>query len=522
MEIIYTIWVKNIVKLSKRVESMEKQFWVNRRNFIYAFLFLGLAVCEWILGMVLYNNVDSLNYEFIMFVYEWLIVFTLVATCITWKKIQEFWISPYIILYLFLMIFNAGQFIMWAFGIHYVTRMSSELGVATHIRFMDHQTLMRIVFITLPAVTFFYFGTLVSTLGEKKEQVTINEVKNILFQKWIKRIGICVLIISYLVAIYDTVSDFSFASLAGYTSLYYGDTRSSSALLKYISYMFLPSFFATYVGFQCSKKAFKVLTILIIPYIAMNLIMGDRGSCIYFICLWAWCYSQFYSSNNHSKMSRYEKREKRKRVIKIIIIAIVLLIPTMIFYKYRDIGFNTITLDDIKMITSDMSYMFIKPFFEMGQSARCLGIVIQDNLNKIWDGGNTYIAGIVSMALPRIKLLFGFYDNYFENWFSQSYLGIQNYGLGFTAIAEAYLNGGMIFYPLYMILFGFFIGKITNYKAAVGLINYKSLYFVLGSTVTIITACRGSIELSLRKWFYGCLLIYLIVNFLVNLQMKKR
>lgn len=500
---------------------MNNQFRVNRRNFIYAGWFLCLAVIEWMVGMILFNNVNSLNYKVIMPIYEWLLVFTLIATCVTWKKIQGSWISPYIIIYIFLMIFNAGQFIMWAFNIHYITKESSELGVATHIRFMDCKTLMRIAFITLPSVTFFYSGTLMSLLKRRKERSIISKEKNILFQRWIKKIGVCVLVVSYIITIYDTVSNFSFASVAGYTSLYYADTRSSSALLKYISYMFLPSFFATYVGFQCSKKSYKVLTIFIVPYIVMNLIMGDRGNWIYFICLWAWCYLQFYSPSNQSNISRHEKKEKKKRALKITIIAIALLIPTMIFYKYRDIGFDTITLNDVKAIMSDMSYVFVKPFFEMGQSARCLGIVIQDNLDKIWDGGNTYIAGIVSMFLPRIKLLFGFYDNYFENWFSQSYLGIKNYGLGFTAIAEAYLNGGMIFYPLYMILFGFFVGKITSYKNIIDSINYKSLYFVLGSTVTIITACRGSIELSLRKWFYGCLLIYLIVNFLVNSQIRK-
>ena len=59
-------------------------------------------------------------------------------------------------------------------------------------------------------------------------------------------------------------------------------------------------------------------------------------------------------------------------------------------------------------------HLLLSPFFEMGQSARILGIIIQDSLDKTYQYGNTYIADILGMILPRIKVLFGFPDMYVE------------------------------------------------------------------------------------------------------------
>lgn len=495
-----------------------------KKNTVICFvLFLFIGLIEWTIGIILSENVNDLDYSFIMKIYEWSIIITVIISIYIWKKNEKTWLSPFIIFFAFFILFNMGQFIMWGGGIHYITKMSSELGVATHIRFMDHYTLMKIIFISLPSLTFFFAGAILSS-----ELININKLEtdmqnNDKFRINLKRIGIPILIISYIVAIYDTIKNVSIASTSGYTSLYYGtDMQEANTLVKYISYMFFPSIFATYIGFKCSKKSFVVLTLLILPYIIMNLLIGDRGSWIYFICLWAWCYFRFFDNKVKNHYTN-EKKKKKTRILKLIIIATILLCLTTVFYKFREIGFQNITKTDVEEVLKDVRYIFIKPIFEMGQSARCLGIVLQDNLHEIWNGGNTYIAGITAMILPRIKLFFGFYDGYLENWFSQSYLHVKNYGLGFTAIAEAYLNGGKIFYPLYIFAFGFFIGMITKYKNFKnGTINYKLLFISLASTVTLITACRGSIELSLRKWFYGCIFILILNRILSSINKENK
>ena len=158
--------------------------------------------------------------------------------------------------------------------------------------------------------------------------------------------------------------------------------------------------------------------------------------------------------------------------------------------------------------------------FEMGQSARVLGIIIQDNINETWSYGNTYIAAMASMFIPRVKVALGYPDFYLDNWISQTHLNLSNYGVGFSIVAEAYLNCGIVFFPIIMLFLGLFIGIITkcDYKR----IKSPSLmFFSLSSTGILLSIVRGSIELGLRKWAYGCIITFVITYLCKEFTYRK-
>jgi len=482
-----------------------------------------MGMIEWLIGIALSNKISNLNPNTVMPIYEWLIVITSILSVWSWKKATGKIFTPYVIFFAFLLVFNAGQFVMWAFGIHYVTRLSSELGVSRHIRYMDKQTLLHIMMITAAALNFFHSGALLigSMHLEKAGGASINLNQNEKIRIGLRYVGIVLLVVSYVISIYVSIYEMNIARVSGYTSLYYGDSQITNPLIKYISYMFLPSFFAVFIGYKYSKKVFRVLSVVFLPYMLLNIIIGDRGSWIYFLCIWIWCYWTFFS--NDGKDYKQKLKNNKKRFIFLVIIGALSLTVVTIFVKFRDIGFQNISSRDIQEVVKDARYIFVKPFFEMGQSARVLGIVLQDNLHGKWSGGNTYLAGIVSMVLPRIKLWLGLNDGYLDNWLSQTYLGLKNYGEGFSAIAEAYLNGGEFFYPFYMFIVGGVIGKNTYFE-----INneskqdYGKLFIALSSVVSLITICRGSVELSLRKWFYGCFVIWLLARLMAKYFIKER
>lgn len=473
---------------------------------VLIFFFLGLL--EWILGLFIYDNVALINKQVVLVVLEWILVITAIGSVWSWKKQNGKFFTPYTIFYFFLLIFNAGQFLFWAFGIHYITPSSKELGVATHIRYMDIDTLIKIMVITIPALTFFHAGALLfgkkSTKSRRKKIVSKQDIY--ISFKWV---GLVILILTYVVAMLDAISNYDIYKMTGYTSIYYGETQEINPLLKYISYMFLPSIFMVYIGFKCSRRAFIWLTILFLPYMFVNMLMGDRGSWIYFICIWAWCFFNFYDESNEYRINK-GKTKKRGKIITLGIIAIAVLSATTVYVKYREIGIDAIQAEDVRTILGDFKYVFIKPFFEMGQSARVLGIIIQDKLYEAWEYGNTYVAGLLAMPLPRIKLWFGFQNELLDDWFSQTYMGISNYGLGFSIIAEAFLNGGLLFYPFYMTIIGGVIGKLCSFENS-NKEDPNHLFFMLSSMVMLLTICRSSVELSLRKWFYGCVVLYIVV-----------
>lgn len=493
---------------------MFERTYINRNIFSYGILFTVISFIEWRVGDLLNSKIKSLDYTLTMKTYEWLIVLTVVLVFVSWKNITGKYFTPYTIFYFFLAIFNAGQFIMWAFNIHYITHDSKELGVATHIRYMDIETLLKIIIITLPAITAFHAGALI-LLGfeHKKKSIQRDFLENEKYCAALRRVGIFFFIISYAISMNETVKNFGIAKESGYTSLYYGETTGGNPILKYLGYMFLPSIFAVFIGFKCSRKSFFVLSLAFLPYMLLNVIMGDRGSWVYFICLWIWCYWIFFYKKAISDIQK--KKIQRKKIIILILSGAIFLSFVSVFVKFRDIGFDRITIEDMNEVFSDLRFVFVKPFFEMGQSARVLGIIIQDNIHKSWTGGNTYISGIISMPLPRIKMIFGFYEGYLENWISQTHMHLKNYGIGFTAVAEAYLNGGEIFYPFYMFVMGAFVGKLgfINVKDYA---NSEKMFICLASMVSLMTICRGSVELSLRKWFFGCIALWLICRFIAG------
>lgn len=494
---------------------------ISKRVLIYSIGFIFCSLILWIIEIALSSNISHINMNFGMYIFEWINVLILLFAIISWKKCTGYYFTPYTIFFFFLVIFCSGQFIMWAFGIHYVTNVSKELGVATHIRYMNYETLFRVMMINAAALTSFhgaalFFGAIERYTFKDESSVVINEKMRVA----LKYIGLITLSISYAITLYDCIQNIAFANSSGYSSLYYGDTGDYNALLKYLGYLFLPSIMAVFVGNKCSRKSFFFLSALVVaPFVLLNAVIGDRDSWLYFIVIWFWCY--MHIDDKGLLYIKFDKKKQRIKVIFCIVLGAAALCLLTVFVKFREIGFTNITASDFIEGFSDLNYVFVKPFFEMGQSARVLGIIIQDGLSQTWSGGNTYFAGIISMAVPRMKLLFCLQDGYLENWFSQTYLGLKNYGMGFTAVAEAYLNGGELFYPFYMFILGGFIGKVSNIQLdTFKNIDYGKLFFSLSSIVCLLNIARGSVELSLRKWFYGCVLIWIIAKVISRYYMN--
>lgn len=484
---------------------------VNIRIVKYLALIL-ISTLLYIAGVVIFENTNRLSdYDIknLIYIYGWIGVIIFCYIFYSHKKLTGNLFSLYTIFCLFIIIFNYGQFILWSLGIHY----EGELGATNFIRYMDSETLLKIEIISSTSILIFHIGYLFSTIKTniKNNARNLNEYKIIDYKndcQYLKFVCIITLLISSIVVIYSSYTDLRIALEYGYTSLYYGEYASENIIIKYISYLFFPSMIGYLVGSKFSKQSFYLVGAIFGIYMLINLLAGDRGSWVYYGLILFWCYI------------RYRKKLSVKSIIMYIIIVSFILTITSILVKFREIGFNNITMNDIDEVIKNLKFIFIKPLFEMGQSARVLGIIIQDKLSESWSYGNTYIAGIISMVIPRTKLWFGYPDFYLENWISQTHLGLKNYGVGFSIIAEAYLNGGMLFYPVIMILLGFFIGKITD----INLNNSKypiESFFKISSTGILLTIVRGSVELSLRKWAYGVFLILLIFFILKKVKHKS-
>lgn len=414
-------------------------------------------------------------------------------------------ISLYFFFFLFLYIFSFGQFLMWTFGIHYI----SEMMVSHHVRYIDSYTVLRIQVISLMLISAFHLGYLLSIKKYKPKGSKLFQNKDYL--NLLKKLSFVFLLLSFAINFYYSITAFNNAAINGYSALFEIDMP---ALFKYLSYCFVPCIYLNIVLNNFSKKSFVFLSIIFLLYAVPLLIAGDRGSWIYFLGPWFWIYIRFVNnpSGDNKKMTR------RRTVLAASLILLLFFISSA-FVSVRHEGYSRVSQDTFDI--HDLYRPFIKPIFEMGQSARVLGIIVEDKLDTIYPYGNTYIADVLGMVIPRTKLIFGFPGWYVENWFSSSYLHMENYGVGFSAFGEAYLNGGLYFSWIYMIIYGFFIGKLVYIKDN-DVAKYPiKTYIALSATTILGPSVRATMDLWLREFFWGVLFILLISSVIWSFRSSK-
>ncbi|MGV1066409.1 O-antigen polysaccharide polymerase Wzy [Clostridium perfringens] len=486
---------------------------INRNSTLYAkwdeIVFLILAFVWFVVSLVYnirgnnqINYVDNAIYFFCV-----MGTLQLVLTVKSIKRLQGGCLfSLYFIFFLFLYIFSYGQFLMWTFGIHY----KNEMTVSHHVRYIDKDTVVRIQTVSLELLAIFHWGVLI--VNRRYKQKIKNKIENKQVINLLKHLALPILVVSWVINLYYSISGFKEAAVLGYSALF---DQTMPPLIKYISYMFVPSLFLVLITRNYQKKYFYILTIFFLTYALPLLITGDRGSWIYFLGPWLWLYIRFVNTPKGTN----DKLARRRTILSIILVMLILFISAS-FVSVRSEGYTAISSDSFSL--DDLYTPFVKPFFEMGQSARILGIIIQDSLDKTYQYGNTYIADILGMILPRIKVLFGFPDMYVENWMSTDYLNMVNYGVGFSAFAEAYLNGGLYFSWFYMLLFGMFIGKLTIIcNDDVHRLPIKT-YLALSATTVLGPSVRATLDLWLRQFFWGSLLVLLIAKIVVAFSTNKK
>lgn len=475
----------------------DRGYWVPKDALMF-FLLFGFWI---IISIVVLdsNFLSNRNPEGLIYFFSVASVIELALIIISARRMQSEIFSPYIIFVLFLFLFSCGQFMMWVVGIH----IPEELGSTRFIRYIDKNTLVKIQILSLEFLTAFHLGALLSYGFVKRRNTSARKLT--IENSVLKKLALPVLIISGLVNIVYSIVWFRAAATVGYSALF--DISMPSAL-KYISYMFIPSLFLNLIVNDFSKKAYKMLTVIFLIYALPLLITGDRGSWVYFLGVWLWCYYRYVPRNRIS--DEPNKKDKRKRIIRSVIVALVLIYVASIFTSMRDIGVSNYSL--VGFDYKNLFLPFVRPIFEMGQSANVLGIIVQDKLYSTWSFGNTYVSALLGMILPRIRTLFGYPDFYIENWFSKDYLNMGNYGVGFSAFGEACLNGGVYFGWIYMLIYGFAIGYLTLIDFKLEKNQYKRLFIILSSAVVLGPSVRASMDLFIRTYFWGVILILMIVS----------
>ncbi|MGW5979650.1 O-antigen polysaccharide polymerase Wzy [Bacillus mycoides] len=489
---------------------------IKRKNVEIGSITILLAV----FGYLLYLSMLSLGntvegYSEIIFMLSWLGIFLGVYVIRTWYKLTGTIFSPYTIFMLFFFLFNFGQCFMWALGIH----NPSEIGkvpMFTGFGTPSDEEIIHAQALTLACILMFHSGAVLCYKNKNKKNTGKIEDSFEALEWYDKRtltsIFYVCLVASLVVIplqLYNSYLDFQLASIHGYKSLYYSDFANTDAtVLGLLQRMFFPCLVGLLIGSRYNKKVQVVVYTVFIIYLFLNLLAGDRGSWLYKIIILVWLSHACY------------KPIKFKKFVKYMVCSIVFLYVITAIVSIRDVGLSSITIGQAFESISFEKSPIIEAIFEMGGSMKPT-IVLQKYGWDVWPYANTYLLAILGMVTNKVIYLLDIPFALPSAWFSQSYLGL-SWGAGFSIVAEALLNAGPFLAPPVLIIVGYlvtsmiYVDKTMNYKER----PFK-FFFVASTLHYFIPMTRNELHVQLKDWFYGLLVLCILVLILNNIPFRS-
>lgn len=412
---------------------------------IIKFTNIILAIIFFIMYIIFYNDYMNnfiINPEVVKVILSWLGIILYIYIIFSWYKLHGKIFDLYTIMVTFFMLFNYGQCFLWAFGIHTDTEIGKAnplgIGIATDKEIIVSQL------ITLMCVYMFHVG---SCLCIRKEQ-HIDEDKEIVNRLSIYRVSKILSFVVIPVTFLKLLIDISISSQYGYGALYYGDNVNQSFIIEMLYRLFYPCLFGLLVGSKSKKNVrYFVYTVLAI-FIVLSLLTGDRGGWAYSILIFA-----FLHNNCVKKFSA-------SFLIKCFFVTIIFLNVVTAIVSVRKTGIN---MDSIQGAMVGKENPIISTVSEMGGS-----MIIQTTLVKvgydIYPYGNTYIFSILGMISDKFISFLGIpYENV-SNWFSQEYLGLNNWGAGFSIVRRSINKLWTIYSTISYIGYGIYFYKINIFE----------------------------------------------------------
>lgn len=438
------------------------------------------------------NNISqNKDYNNEIFLLSWLGIIVGVYIIITWYKKTGKIFSLYTIFMFFFLIFNYGQCFLWAFGIH----KPYEIGKTTLYTLEIPNSIDIIIsqLIILTSVMMFHLGAIFCY--KKKNNENVNKNSTILA---IYKTSIISSFIIIPITFYNVIYKFIISQKHGYISLYYGENVwNGIAIFNLIEYMFFPCLVGFLIGSNYKKNVKIFVYIIFIIYIMFSLLSGDRGSWIFKLIILIWMSHTFYKPINLKKMIKYSFFSTIGLYIIDSIVAI------------RDIGIN---FENFFKAIMERGSVLVSSIFEMGSSMRPTIVLVKYGYD-IWPYGNTYINALLGMVTNSTLTIFGIPFKPVSSWFSQEYLGI-SYGAGFSIVAEALLNYGLIIAPIFMILLGYIISSLTFLDKESEIENQPlKIFFSISSMEIIINIVRNPSQWIVQGWFYGVVIFAIMILF---------
>lgn len=475
----------------------------DRKNLKIKFLNMLFAIMLFLIYIILYKDIEEnleYNFETYKFALCWIGIGIYIYSIYSWYKINNTIFDLYTIMLTFFVLFNFGQCVLWAMGIH----VEGEIGDVSlfGIGIPTDREIVLAQLVTLISIVMFNLGATFCYKNNKKSQGNVELTKNIILNSS-KIMSLIVIPLTFLQLINSLIIRLQY----GYQSLYYGEHMNSNLILEMCSRLFFVCLFGLLIGSDFKKGTRRFVYVTFFIYIVISLICGDRGGWIYALCIFAFLHC------------KYVKKFKFKSILSIFIIGIIILNIINGFVSLRNTEINKESIQ--KNFAVDKSPI-VTVIAEMGGSMSIQTVLIMTGYD-IYPYGNTYIFSILGIVSDRVIKSLGIEYVDLSTWFSKNFLGLTNWGTGFSIVGEALINFGPYKAPIMMLVLGWIISSLTYISNEELKNNPKKLMVVLIGALSLIPVFRGTMAYQLKIYFYRILVFYsMYLIFLTIYKNRKR
>lgn len=454
---------------------------ISRTNYII----VGIAYVLFALIFSLLN--ESMVDKSVVFILSWVGLIQFVLQMVQYRKKYGTFFDLYTIFLLFFTLFNFGQCLGWAFGIH----TEDEIGARNLYGFMSatNYDIARAQLMFL-ICSFIMHSIVMSKNAYESHNYSIDLKSDVRLFKIAKMFSIIV----FPVSLGYTIFLLQASKIYGYQALYYDDIMTNvSPIVIFINKMFVPCIIALLVGSAYRKKVVMVVYVIFLIYIVIDLSSGDRGAWIYLLIMIVWMHNKFYHPLS------------KKMLLIGICAAYLFFSVTDSITKVRNEG---ISIENIsQQMNSDGDNFVVSTVFNMGHT---MGVnVVTMAKDARYPYGISYLLAILGGMSTGVLDMLGISYSTPTKWLSQEYMGI-TWGAGLSNIAESIINFGSLFAPLIFILIGMLIRKTLLYYSW----NSALRWFVcLALACFLLGTNRSTAHEFMKSIIYGILPILITYKF---------
>jgi len=476
---------------------------------------LGIIIFLCILGIL--KQQSLLDLETVIYPFCILFVIIVFWSLLSWTILTKSLFSPYILFLVSAALFNGGHVFLEVLNIN-------PLGILSN-NFSTDTTLQTIFLVTL-SISSLHLGALLSTATVKPITVKsannplelsltaklTNELPKKLFASQdIRKVGWILLSISFVPTLLLLRTGVEAVATSGYVALYEANASQGGAILILSGFM-IPSILFLLAGSQQAPFSRRLSILLVFIYSIIYNFLGQRTNGILPLVSVAWLWHHVI-------------RPLPKKIFLPIAFFTAFVISPLIGEIRGGSGLARFSLSSIIEKFISLENPISRTLFEFGSTMQTIAYTIELVPNsKDFNMGVDYLYALFTLV-PNI----GFGDIHPSIargtpsvWLSAEVTPRavkQGIFLGYSFIAEAYLNFGWLGTPIFMTIFGFYLGKLVLWATRSG--EPARMALLASFLTSLLFFCRQESTQIVRPFVLYSLTPYLGVLLLHQLRQKK-